>query len=447
MRNNWLNRLLWMLIFIQGVAAIVAMRPWMTNDSVVYLELAHSLTEGRYGNHTSAGFQTDVLRPPGYPIILWIWLYVLKLPIAALISSQVALCLASVRLIERFLVQREIDPTVFLLCAVAYPFTAIYGASVMGEAWATLALTYIAVNLARPMHTQFLLVAMGAVAAGAALIRADLLLLPLLIGAVVAATRFRSGFVFATVGSLLPVLAAALVLSPYAAWNYQKFGKAFPAPNAAAVGNSLYLATWQSKLPLRDLNSMYDGKANDQARVSGLVGEVATINRSFGADPALAPFNPVVYPTRKQRIDSSRAFGNAAMQRIRNDPIDYVRHVVMNVWTLWNTGEYPAGIPAIVIFVLSVVSAIMWAAGMVGASIAFVRHRFSGFGIAALVMVYPMVVHLPLHTEARYTAAARPLLLMFAALLLSTLFAWFHRPNSRHRHAHNRLRSGSGASR
>ena len=221
--------------------------------------------------------------------------------------------------------------------------------------------------------------------------------------------------------------AAAVVLSPYAAWNYQQFGKASPAPNAAAVGNSLYLATWQRKIPLGDLNSMYDGKANDQARASGLVREVAAINRSFGADPALVPFNPAAYPTRQQRIDSNREFGRAALRRISDDPISYIRHVVINVWSLWNTGEYPAGIPTLIVFSLSVVSAMMWAAGMIGAGVALIRHRLSGFGIAALVMAYPMIVHLPLHTEARYTAAARPLLVMFAALFLATLFGWLLR--------------------
>lgn len=32
--------------------------------------------------------------------------------------------------------------------------------------------------------------------------------------------------------------------------------------------------------------------------------------------------------------------------------------------------------------------------------------------------LYPMIVHLPFHTEARYTAAARLLLTMFAAITL-----------------------------
>jgi hypothetical protein len=41
----------------------------------------------------------------------------------------------------------------------------------------------------------------------------------------------------------------------------------------------------------------------------------------------------------------------------------------------------------------------------------------------AFVMLYPWVVHLPMHLEARYTAAARPLLIMFAAMTLS----WFIR--------------------
>ena len=43
----------------------------------------------------------------------------------------------------------------------------------------------------------------------------------------------------------------------------------------------------------------------------------------------------------------------------------------------------------------------------------------------AFFMLYPMIVHLPPHTEACYTAAARPLLLMFAAATLHWLFVQY----------------------
>lgn len=54
------------------------------------------------------------------------------------------------------------------------------------------------------------------------------------------------------------------------------------------------------------------------------------------------------------------------------------------------------------------------------------------FGMA-FFMLYPMIVHLPLHTEARYTAAARPLLLMFAAATLHWPFVRYgaHRAERR----------------
>src|SRR5204863_2661308 len=115
-------------------------------------------------------------------------------------------------------------------------------------------------------------------------------------------------------------------------------------------------------------------------------------------------------------------FGEAAMKRIANDPLNFAGHVVGNIWRLWNTSQYPEALPAISGFGLSVVSAAIFLLAMLG--VAFSALRIRGWPLSfgmAIFMLYPMIVHLPLHTEARYTAAGRPLLLMFAAVTLHWL--------------------------
>ena len=391
----------WLVLLIcQAAVAIAINRPWISGDSPVYLQLAQSLGQGAYGINGP-----DALRPPGYPIILWL---LAILPTWALVALQLGVVIGCLWIVDLFLRRQNFSPLPFRFIALIYPFPALYAGWVMSEAWAMLGLTLLATLLCRDDYRPVHLIAAGAICGIISLIRADMLLLPLVVLAI-AWVRKRSAL-----SILLPLVAALLVVSPYIAFNWAHFDKPSPAPIASAVGNSLYLATWQTKLPLEDIISLY-GEPSERARSSGLVAEAAAINRSFGAPPDTVPFNPANYPSPRLQIASAQRFGDVAMQEIAREPAPYLVHIVSNVWRLWNSTNYPG--PAMLGAAMIFLSSLVWALGLLGA----VMNLRTRLWPAVLVMAYPMIVHLPLHIEARYTAAARPLLMMFAALAVGAL--------------------------
>jgi hypothetical protein len=424
MKKLKLQDVAWALLVLQCVAVFFLMRPWQPNsDSTEYLQLAQALSNGAYGSVTPAGFEPEALRPPGYPLFLWLNLHVAHLPIAGVIVLQLLMYLASLYLVARYLRKRAIPPLLFLTLAVGYIFAAVYSSAVLAEAPAMLALTSAAVLLAGGEPGWRRLAAIGLICGLAILTRPDLLLLPVVVAGVVAGgaiwtKRIRQDFWKAAV----PLVAAGLVLLPYSLWNYDKFGRLSPLPVAGAVGTSLYLSTW-SHLPLEDLNALYRGEVTPRAREAGLGTAVAAVNREIGAPELTAPWTPYSYKTREQQIRATRVLAAAAVERIRADPGMYLRHVASNVWRLWNTSEYPARTPLPAEMALRLFSALVAALGLIGAGMSFLRVRDWPLpaGPAAILLYLP-AVHVWLHTEARYTAPARPLLLMFAAVFL--IWAW-----------------------
>jgi hypothetical protein len=409
------NGLFWIAIVVHGALALVIAKPWLTGDSHFYLRLASSIDHGFYGWLEGGKVQPDALRPPGYPIILWLLLHRLHVTIPFVVGLQICLYLVSILLIDRRLRRESISTVPFRILALIYPFGAIYCGFIMAEAWATLALTGLALLVSADRLTTPRIAWAGIIAGLAILLRGDLLLLPLVIAIIVMFRNWRSVAAPALLGrALLPILAAAAVLAPYVLWNARHFDRPSPIPVASAIGNSLYLATWQGKVPLEDLNALYGGVTTPRVVKSGLADEIHHLNARFGAEPNTAPFNPATYPTVAMQRQSSAIYLKAAERRIRTDPGAYVRHVAGNIWALWNTSTYPAGIPLVGRLGLTLISGIVCIGGIVGLLVA--RQARQAIAAAGVVLLYPMVIHLPLHTEARYTAAVRPLLLMFASL-------------------------------
>jgi len=397
-----------------GIAMVID-KPWMTADSDFYVRLAGSIDQGFYGWPRDGAIQPDALRPPGYPVILWLLLFRLHFTLLLVVALQMVLYLASVVLIALRLEREGVDWVPFQLLALIYPFGAIYCGYVMTEAWATIALTGVALLASSQRLTTARLAGSGLIAGLATLFRGDLLLLPLII-AVIALGRDWASVPMPrkAMRALVPVLAAAAVLTPYTLWNNHHFGRLSPIPVASAVGNSLYLATWQGKVPLDDLNALYSRRITPRVEAAGLASEIHQLNTSLGADPLTPPFNPAAYPTNQQQRQSSAVFLEAAQARIVADPGSYARHVARNFWALWNTSNYPGAIPAVGRWGLALISGLVCLAGLVGLLLALQSRR--PIAAAGLVLLYPMIIHLPLHTEARYTAPVRPLLLMFASV-------------------------------
>lgn len=409
---------------MQGGLAVWISRPWVTNDSVVYLGLASSLAhEGAYGAMTAEGFLPDVLRPPGYPIILWILHHVLALPLWAISIIQVGLLWICLLLAQRMLERFGIEPSPMLALAAVYPFPAVYSADIMTEAWATLAVTGIAALLVLGDRRRAHWFVSGLIAGFAILLRADMLLLPLLLAGLAIWQTLGERKSSQFISAVLPLLGSLLILSPYMAWNAAHFGQAKPVPLAGALGNSLHLATWQPVLPLADLDALYDGQVTARAEAAGLADEVRAMNRSIGAPELTAPWNPVSYPTQQTKIEITKRTRHPAVQRILNDPQTYARHVIVNTWRLWNTGVYPAGIPTYALMILILVSWLVMLFGLAGVLLTIIKPvGWMVPRILASIFLYVPGIHLFLHTEARYTAPVRVLLLLFAGAVLCYLF-------------------------
>jgi hypothetical protein len=275
----------------------------------------------------------------------------------------------------------------------------------------------------------------GALAGAAALIRSDLLFASVVVsGALMWRFAREGGLSLNAIGrALIPPLCVVVAVFPYALWNRAHFGRLTPVPVAGALGTSLYLATWQEKVPLSDLLPLYEGRATERAIRSGLIQEVIELNRRVGAPPLTSPFDPQRYPTQRMQIEITKVSRDKAIERIKEHPADYAKHVMWNTVRLWITGEYPKSVPTVARAALTFIAVFTMFAGSIGALLAiFGRERFRKWRPAALVMFYPLAIHIWIHTEARYTAAARPLLLLFAALAIAQFaqMAWQFRQAS-----------------
>ena len=409
----------WLVIGVECVAALYLLRPWAKGDSFHYLLLARNLSQGHYGSLTTSGFEPDVLRPPGYPIVLWLLLELLSLPRMAVVALQLSSICGVIFAIQRYLAKIGVNPAPFVVVAAAYPFPLLYGGMLLAESWTMVAMTAAALLLTRRNSPAYAF--SGVAAAVGALMRSDLLFVPLLLSIIVLALELRTsgGKAKAAGKALLPSLAAAVVLLPYTAWNYAHFQKASPVPVAGAVGTSLYLSTWQRDLTWTDTLAIIAGGSTQHIEDIGLGPAVRSINRSIGAPEKILAFDPWAYPDNRLRIAAAQAFREAALDRVEAAPGRYAGHVAHNLWALWITKRYD-GVPTVVGVALMISSAGVFLLGLAGMATALLRPR--GWVVRPFFIfltLYPAAIHLWLHTEARYTAATRPLLMMFAGAFVA----------------------------
>ena len=420
---------LWALLVGQCAAVAWQLHPWMAGDSPSYLELAGNLARGFYGEVLEGRIQPDVLRPPAYPLLLWFLLHVMKLSGGAVIAVQLGAYLLAIYLVERFLRGRNLPGNIFLAVAAVYPFGVVYSAGYMTEPWVMLGYTAAALIVARERVGVGGAVLCGILIGLLGLLRTDMLLMILLAAAILAfrAWRGRSGRLRDLAPPAALLVAAALVLTPYAWWNYSNFGKFSPAPLAAAAGNSLYSAYWQEHLPNKTLNDFYSGRITEPLVRSGYLDEIRRWNATFGAPPLTSPANPINYPDNATRVRTNVVFGKVAVAHFKAEPMTYARHVAKNFWFLWNMSEYP-GIPRLAKAGLQLASGLVYLLGILGAGLVLLgRLPLTLPRSLVIFLLYPFVMHVPFHLEARYTAAARPLLMLFAALAVTFLVARWRR--------------------
>ena len=422
-----IRALLWGGLIAQCALVLVMTNPWLTADSPKYLALAEALKNGAFGLVENGLFQPEVVRPPAYPVLLYLVLHLLNQKLVAVVIIQLTLYLFSILLAERILIKYEITSLPLLLLALMYPSISAYVAQIMTEGISIFLVALIVFLLATPKSITVPRLFVSGVLSGAAILcRPDLLLLPLFLGVTIAISDLsKRGLGAAVIKNIAPMIAGcSLLLVPYAVRNYIIMGAPSPLPPAGAVGNSLYTATWESTLTLKDFDSLYAGPVSKAAEDSGYVSEVMRINQSIGAPAMTPPFNPESYP-QELRIRASHAYAKEAFERMLHNPGGYIIHSITKWWRLFNTAEYPDRLPIGLRMSLRISSAIIWLLGFAGTIYLFLRGANFGLKIPSVVLLYFPLVHMWLHTEARYTASARLFLLLNASILVFVVYRKF----------------------
>jgi hypothetical protein len=426
-KSSFLQIALWCVLVAEGGVAVWLSRPWVFGDNAYYLTLAQSLAHGYYGSLTAAGVEPDAVRPPGYPWLLYLLHWKLQLSVLGIVLCQHGAYLLTIFFTQQLLRRHGYDGPILLLLAAAYPALIMYGTRIVPEPWTGLLLMATVLLLERDTLSVVRLLLAGTLLATAAYFRSDLLPVPLFVGvALILRGNLGRSFGRRALLAAMPILAAAVLLLPYAAWNEVHFRWPLPTPVAGAVGTSLYLATWQQKLSNDDVNALYRGVTTPQAAALGLSAEVRSINRRLGVDEKTAPWVPGNYPSNATRIGVSRLTKEMAFKRIAADPGDYAWHVVRNNWRLWQGEAFPSSLPRAAVVAVQIASWLIFLLGYAVVILSLLRPtnwRLSALPAAVLLAVPAVLVWL--HTEARYTTPVRPILLLLAAATIYWLWAQF----------------------
>jgi len=410
---------LWALLVVEAAFVWWLRKPWLTPDSTLYLELARNLSGPGFVSDSSSGLLPDATRPPGYPLFLNLLVYRFHFAIGTIVALQLVMYLASIWLFARQLARTVLLRTALLGVAAVYIFPFFYSAAVLSEALAILIVASLAVVLSTRWRRSILQMAVaGALVGVGGLVRTDLL--PLLVAVLAIAVWRNRDRPWRAASAVLCAMAAAMaILLPYMSWNQRAFGSFSPVPVGSLVGQSLYLATWESSLPFADRAIINSEPVTPGAIRAGLPAKIAAI-RQQARDDAPRIETARRYPERRLQIAESRSFLEAAIQRIGERPSDMVFHIVKATWRLVNTGDYP-GIPRAVGLAMTVVSFAVFALGVLGAVGTLALRPRPVSAAPLLVWLCVQAPHLPLHTEARYTADVRLIVMLYAAVAVALL--------------------------
>lgn len=387
--NRRVFLLIWLILAVEGVCAAALQYPWVVDDSRAYLSIARNLSGPGFGIGDGANFTPHGMRPPAYAWFLNIFHVRLGIPLAGIIALQIGAYLLTLWLIAYRLIEDRRHRLAFLLLAIVYFFPFFYVARILTEAWAGLLIAVLAVVLTRADERPGFWIIAGALVGVGGLLRSDILPVGL---AIVALAFIKLKPRKAVQSSALAALFALILVSPFMAWNLSTFGRATPMPTTATIGQSLWLASWESKLSHDDMVTIYGGKPTPAAIESGYLKEYeATTARAQGRGEAAL----------------SSEFQKVALARIKADPFDAVLHIINGTWRLFTTKQYPVPWPwSLPLHVLSVGVLVfaLWGASL---------NRLPW--APAIILLAVLIPHLPLHTEARYTAPVRPLMMFYAS--------------------------------
>jgi 4-amino-4-deoxy-L-arabinose transferase-like glycosyltransferase len=390
----------------------------------------------------SPTFIPEVIRTPGYPAFVAV-VYRLfgdhTLPVAIAQAIVFALiCLIVYAIAGRIAGERT--ARLAAIMAALFPPLPYYGALVLTEVWTTfvlMAAMLVCVRAVQGGRTRDFVIA-GALFSCATLVRPAFILLPFGLAAamplLVPAQRNRR-----RVGQWAAFAAvAALVMVPWFTYNYVYLGR-FTLSPAGGIGRGLWEGSWQGRWPggLHDELTQTAGQGISSDELDARVRVIAS-NAGRAPDGMLTyvhewrdirkiwdePTDPM--ERARARVIADQEYFRAAMAHIRADVAGWaMRRLTYGTFILW-ASDIPIrytdidATPTIVIRVIWLLQVVLLATAATGIVILMKRRQYSEAALLALPLLYVTGVHVPLLCETRQSLPVKPLILLLAALAISS---------------------------
>lgn len=427
-----------------AAAYIVHQRPdWdlAWTDQVGYQRLGEVLaTTGKFTRYPDAPtFVPEVIRTPGYPaFVAGIYLlFGLGNRMAVVLSQAVlfaALCLMVYAVVRRITTER-VALAAGVMTALFAPLP-YFGALVVTELltafMATLAMfSYIHAVQRRQLWAYAVA---GVLFSVTTLVRPVFILLPFFLAIAVPILVRSQRDRRALTGSAAMMLAAALTMAPWFAYNYINLGRITLSP-AGGIGRGIWEVSWQGRWPGR-IQAQLTAAATEAVDRDDRERRARAIAADTGNDPA--PMLTYVNEWReihdlwdlpqdpaeraRARIAADQAYFDAGLAHLREDWGGYVRRALTrSVFILWAADipiRYTAinDLPPLVIRAIWMVQALLMLLAAIGVARLARGGRWLEAVVLALPIVYVTAVHIPLFCESRQSLPAKPVVLILAAI-------------------------------
>lgn len=387
-------------------------------------------------------FIPEVIRTPGYPAFVAVVYRLFGASTLAVAIAQ-ALVFALICLIVYVLARRiagDRTATVAAIMTALFPPLPYYGALVLTEVWTTFVLTaamLICLRAVQRGRTRDFVVA-GLLFSGATLIRPAFVLLPfglaIAMPVLVPAERHRRR---AGQWAALAIV-AAITMVPWFTYNYVYLGR-FTLSPAGGIGRGLWEGSWQGRWPGRIHNDLTQAADQDidRAELDRRVGEIAA--RAGMAPEAMLdyvhawrdirriwdePTDPM--ERARARVVADQEYLRAAVARIKEDVPGWIgRRLTRGTFILW-ASDIPIRYtdinrtPELVIRVMWMLQVILLLIAAAGIVVLFRRRQYAEAALITLPLLYVTGVHLPLLCETRQSLPVKPLVLMLAAVAVTS---------------------------
>lgn len=448
---DWMTRRVLLLLIsvaalAHAAAYIVHQRPDMDSewsDQGGYRQLGAGLAASGTFTRTpgAAIFAPEPIRTPGYPAFVAVIYKLFGLNNDSAVAIAQAFVFVGICLMAFHLGCYVMDEKFALAGAgltAAFSPIPFFGALVLTEVWTTFLFTatMAATLAARASGRYGFAIAAGILAASTALTRPVFVLVPLgLFGLMAILDRLSQWRLWAAA-----LIAAALCLAPWFAYNYVYFDRITVSP-ANGLGRAFWEASWQGVWNGR-LQARLTDVAAAHADRAALDDEVRRIAGEQHLDPA--PMLDFVHqwqdirglwadPQDRLKWAASRIVADAQFYRVgianaRKDPVGHLyRRVTRALPVLW-IAEIPYrrsavnDLPVLVIRVMWGLQAALVILAAIGVARAIRGPHWREAIALSFPFVYTTAVHAALLTESRQSLPGMPSVIVLAALGLSVIF-------------------------